>query len=89
MLVYVQDDVDGDVKMGETDDAMHYDPDSIFRHLYAFGVGICAHRGSADLSLLFRCFYLDSPQNARRHGMSVRGRHEKEIDTRFVCLYKF
>lgn len=23
--------------MGETDDAMHYDPDAIFRHLYVFG----------------------------------------------------
>ncbi|KAH6915882.1 DNA ligase 4 [Coprinopsis sp. MPI-PUGE-AT-0042] len=56
------DDADGDVKMGETDDAMHYDPDAIFRHL---------------------CFYLDSPQNAKQHGMSIRAKHEKEINASF------
>ncbi|KAI6167470.1 ATP dependent DNA ligase domain-containing protein [Pisolithus thermaeus] len=34
-----------------------------------------------DLTLIFRhlCFYLDTPGNARRHGMTVNSRHEKEI----------
>lgn len=34
-----------------------------------------------DLTLLFRhlCFYLDTPANARRHGMTANSRHENEI----------
>lgn len=34
-----------------------------------------------DLTFIFRhlCFYLDTPENARRHGMTVNTKHEKEI----------
>ncbi|KAI6016210.1 hypothetical protein EDC04DRAFT_553536 [Pisolithus marmoratus] len=34
-----------------------------------------------DLTLIFRhlCFYLDTPENARSHGMAVNSKHEKEI----------
>ncbi|RXW22137.1 hypothetical protein EST38_g3713 [Candolleomyces aberdarensis] len=63
----INPDEDGDVKMGETDDAMSYDPDVIFRHL---------------------CFYLDSPDNARNHGMSVRTKLEKEIEKSFAQVAK-
>ncbi|KAF6761657.1 DNA ligase 4 [Ephemerocybe angulata] len=54
--------MDEDVKMGETEEAMDYDPDVIFKHL---------------------CFYLDSPENAKRNGMSVRSKHEKELAKSF------
>ncbi|KAJ2918672.1 hypothetical protein MD484_g1743, partial [Candolleomyces efflorescens] len=63
----IDSDKDGDVKMGETDDAMSYDPDVIFRHL---------------------CFYLDSPDNARNHGMTVRTKFEKEIEKSFSQVAK-
>ncbi|KAJ2930609.1 hypothetical protein H1R20_g6480, partial [Candolleomyces eurysporus] len=58
---------DQDVKMGETDDAMSYDPDLIFRHL---------------------CFYLDSPSNARKHGMSIQTRYAKEMEQSFTKVAK-
>ncbi|KIJ65132.1 hypothetical protein HYDPIDRAFT_89015 [Hydnomerulius pinastri MD-312] len=38
-----------------------------------------------DTSLIFRhlCFYLDSPPNAHRNGMTVSTKHEKEITEKF------
>ena len=51
--------------MGETDDAMHYDEEHIFKHL---------------------CFYLDSPSNAKQHGMNVKAKNEAEVERRFVPL---
>ncbi|KAJ3527652.1 hypothetical protein NMY22_g9703 [Coprinellus aureogranulatus] len=61
------DSRDEDVKMGETDEAMEYDTDVIFRHL---------------------CFYLDTPDNARNHGMAVRTKHEKDISKSFTEIEK-
>ncbi|KAF8909386.1 DNA ligase 4 [Gymnopilus junonius] len=59
---------DGDVRMGETDSAMEYDQEHIFRHL---------------------CFYFDSPENAIKHGMSVKGsKHDREISSNFSRLAK-
>lgn len=51
-----------DVKMGEADEAMAYDENSIFKHL---------------------CFYLDTPENARRNGMEVKSKREGDITERF------
>ncbi|KAH9932654.1 hypothetical protein B0H21DRAFT_878850 [Amylocystis lapponica] len=54
-------------RMGENDDAMHYDEDLIFKHL---------------------CFYLDSPDNARKHGMVVRAKNEDALNESFAALSK-
>ncbi|CAL1714652.1 unnamed protein product [Somion occarium] len=51
-----------DVKMGETEDAMHYDENLIFKHL---------------------CFYLDSPENARKNDLPVKSKHEPQISESF------
>lgn len=42
---------------------------------------ICAHdcRGAHSLLMACRCFYLDSPSNARMHGMAVKSKHEADI----------
>ncbi|KAJ7634099.1 DNA ligase IV [Mycena polygramma] len=56
-----------DSKMGESETAMEYDQDLIFRHL---------------------CFYLDSPKNARKNGMSVKAKQESAVDESFVDLAK-
>jgi len=62
--------------MGENDDAMHYDQDAIFKHLY-----VSSHLSfAAAVSTFIRCFYLDSPSNARRHGMAVKSKHENDIN---------
>ncbi|KAI0091679.1 DNA ligase 4 [Irpex rosettiformis] len=50
------------VTMGESDTAMEYDQDLIFRHL---------------------CFYLDTPANARKNGMSVNNKDEDAIEKSF------
>ncbi|KAH7914811.1 ATP dependent DNA ligase domain-containing protein [Hygrophoropsis aurantiaca] len=41
-----------------------------------------------DTSLIFRhlCFYLDSPDNARKYEMTVKTKHEKEIAQNFTHL---
>ncbi|KAJ3571822.1 hypothetical protein NP233_g3508 [Leucocoprinus birnbaumii] len=54
-----------DVKMGETDDAMEYDEEMIFKHL---------------------CFYLDTPENARRNRMEVKSKLEEDITKRFAKI---
>ncbi|TEB36658.1 DNA ligase 4 [Coprinellus micaceus] len=43
-----------------------------------------------DPDLIFRhlCFYLDSPDNARKHGISVPTKHEKDIAKSFVEVSK-
>ncbi|EGN95003.1 hypothetical protein SERLA73DRAFT_170894 [Serpula lacrymans var. lacrymans S7.3] len=43
-----------------------------------------------DPNLIFRylCFYLDSPDNARKHGMTVRAKHEKDVAQSFVDISK-
>ncbi|KAJ7077844.1 DNA ligase IV [Mycena belliarum] len=54
-------------KMGESETAMEYDQDLIFKHL---------------------CFYLDSPKNARKNGMSVKSKYEDAVDSSFSELAK-
>ncbi|GLB41800.1 putative DNA ligase [Lyophyllum shimeji] len=41
-----------------------------------------------DQDLIFEhlCFYLDSPENARKNGMSVKTKHEREISQSFAQL---
>ncbi|TCD60360.1 DNA ligase (ATP) [Steccherinum ochraceum] len=41
-----------------------------------------------DLELIFKhlCFYLDSPDNARKNGMSVKSKHEADISKTFAGL---
>lgn len=67
--------------MGETEDAMSYDDEIIFKHLWVVRI-----HGSVWTLTDFgvRCFYLDSPDNARKNGMSVRSKHEKDIAKRSV-----
>ncbi|KAI0366989.1 DNA ligase 4 [Pilatotrama ljubarskyi] len=56
-----------EVRMGEDDDAMHYDQEHIFKHLR---------------------FYLDTPSNARKHGMTVSTKREADIEKRFSEIEK-
>lgn len=63
--------------MGESDTAMEYDQDRIFKHLYVLLSLIDKN------SLRFpRCFYLDSPKNARKNGMAVKAKQEAIVDQR-------
>jgi len=60
---------------------MEYDQESIFRHLCALTVLspvmlVCDTRNSH--------FYLDTPDNARKNGMSATSRHEDAIAKRFL-----
>ncbi|KAH9479555.1 DNA ligase 4 [Psilocybe cubensis] len=53
---------DDDVKMGESDKAMEYDQDLIFKHL---------------------CFYMDSPDNAIKNGLTVKpSKHEADMNVK-------
>ncbi|KAJ7066714.1 DNA ligase IV [Mycena amicta] len=54
-----------DVRMGESETAMEYDQELIFKHL---------------------CFYLDSPENARKNGMNVKTKQEEAIEKSFAEL---
>ncbi|RDB23717.1 DNA ligase 4 [Hypsizygus marmoreus] len=56
-----------DIKMGESESAMEYDQEYIFKHL---------------------CFYLDSPENARKHGLAVKTKKESDINESFGELSK-
>ncbi|KII87420.1 hypothetical protein PLICRDRAFT_55380 [Plicaturopsis crispa FD-325 SS-3] len=56
-----------DIKMGESETAMEYDQDLIFKHL---------------------CFYLDSPENARKQGMPVKVADEQAVNASFDALNK-
>lgn len=68
--------------MGEAS-GREYDTTLIFKHLYvhialAFG-------GQADqIYPIYRCFYIDSPENARKNEMVVNTKYEKEISDQCV-----
>jgi DNA ligase 4 len=62
--------------MGESDTAMEYDQDLIFKHLYVDSLLFCALRHIINCC---RCFYLDSPENARKYDMRVKSKHEADI----------
>ncbi|KAJ6581402.1 ATP dependent DNA ligase domain-containing protein [Mycena capillaripes] len=62
-----EEEAEEGAKMGESETAMEYDQDLIFKHL---------------------CFYLDSPKNARKNGMSVKAKQESTLDQSFVELAK-
>ena len=64
-----------EVKMGEDDNAMQYDQDMIFRHLYVhdpFPLCVLISNHST------RCFYIDSPSNARTNGMQIKSNLKNE-----------
>jgi len=71
--------------MGEDDNAMQYDQDMIFRHLYV-------HDPSTlhvlVLNRSMRCFYIDSPSNARANGMQIKQnlKNEDAIAKEWACL---
>jgi DNA ligase-4 len=68
---------DFEVKMGETEHAMEYDQEHIFKHLYAVSV---VKNKCPNVTISLRCFYLDSQENAVKSGLNVKSsKHEKEI----------
>ena len=69
--------------MGE-DEAMEYDSEKIFRHLY--GAKILCPLDDDSEYLHSRCFYLDSPRNARRNGMEVKAKYEEQIATSYGLI---
>ncbi|KAG1728061.1 ATP dependent DNA ligase domain-containing protein [Suillus paluster] len=68
-----------DVTMGENDQAREYDTTAIFRHLWVSCLSGCL----PALTIGGSCFYLDTPDNARKNGMSVKTKFEEEISTAF------
>jgi len=67
-----------DVKMGESEVAMEYDQEFIFKHLQ---VTVLLRLGILLIDCS-RCFYLDSTMNAIQHGMAVKSKQEEEIEQR-------
>ena len=75
--------------MGEDDDAREYDQDLIFKHLYV------SHPINSPKKQFWcirwlttsRCFYLDSPDNARKNEMTIKSdKNEAEITTRYTSF---
>ena len=64
--------------MGEDDEAMHYDPDVIFKHLYVVLPFVAVPYSKT----IYRCFYIDSPGNAKKNGMPVQTKLEEDIARR-------
>jgi DNA ligase 4 len=71
-------------KMGETDDAMEYDTELIFRHLC---VAMPAFLAPLYPYVIDRCFYLDSPDNARKNGMAVKATNETKVVEKYCFVY--
>lgn len=62
---------------------MEYDQERIFKHLCALflgGVNYCMDFSKKKN----RCFYLDTPQNARENGLSPTLNHEDAITKRCI-----
>jgi hypothetical protein len=64
--------------MGE-DSALEYDQERIFTHLY---VPFEVYYPLIDI--MDSCFYLDTPYNARKNGMTASSKHEDAIVKRFI-----
>jgi hypothetical protein len=79
VLNSVQNQFASDARMGETDTVMEYDESLIFKHLYA-------HHLVRRFVLLtcIRCFYLDTPSNARKNDMEAKSKHEETIKKKYV-----
>ena len=69
-----------EARMGE-ESSMEYDQERIFKHLCALFSG-----GVNHCVTLNRCFYLDTPRNARENGLSTTSKHEGAITKR--CLQR-
>lgn len=63
---------------------MVYDEDNIFTHLLVMCFPFWQR-----LDVLSRCFYLDSPQNARNNGMTVKSKREADIEAKYVATQPF
>lgn len=60
--------------MGESDVAMEYDENLIFKHLYVQASRLCDVYSTSS-----RYFYLDTPDNARKNSMGAKSKHEETI----------
>ena len=45
----------------------------------SYAVALASSRGQT-LTTTHRCFYLDSPSNAKKHGMSIKAKNEADIE---------
>ncbi len=63
--------------MGESEDAMEYDLEKIFRHLLVY---VSCWQEPFTKVKFVRCFYLDTPQNAQRNGMVSKSKHAPQIE---------
>lgn len=68
--------------MGENDSAMEYDENLIFTHLYAH-----VPFDNTLISSSARCFYLDTPDNARKNDMAAKSKHEATIIKQYDLLF--
>jgi hypothetical protein len=64
--------------MGEGS-AMEYDQEKIFKHLY-----VPPEAFYSLLDTIDSYFYLDTPHNARKNGMTAASKHEDAIVKRFI-----
>ena len=64
--------------MGESDTAMDYDEDLIFKHLCVL-LHYFFHCFFPPWLISNRCFYLDTPDNARKNDMVTKSKHENDI----------
>lgn len=67
------------VKMGEGDEAMEYDQDLIFKHLSVLAPIVAKH--CWWLINIHRCFYLDSPSNAKKNRLDAKAKHADELES--------
>jgi hypothetical protein len=67
--------------MGEASER-EYDTIVIFKHLYVHLFESLAHQ----MHPIYRCFYVDSPENGRKNEMVVNTKYEKEISDQCVPL---
>lgn len=78
--------------MGKDEDAMEYDQESIFKHLYGVPQSSPQNATKLTLTVKYRCFYLDSPDNARKNGMVVKAKNEvlttKKWEHSFISVFE-
>lgn len=81
ITVFVVDDQQPeDAVMGDPSER-EYDASLIFKHLCVF-----ASPFRWLDSLFRRCFYIDSPDNARKNGMTVNTKYERDITEQCVFV---
>jgi len=70
------------------DESMNVDKEDKEEHIEPVKMGEEDTAMEYDQELIFKhlCFYLDSPENARKHDMSVKSKHEADISKSFEEL---